>query len=161
MSRISLAPIDGNGFHKTMGHRPVILEKWYALDGAMRFSGLEPELKEEVRRVVADDVGCTFCSSLGRPDPDGRNPRTALAAAFAETVCTNIGNLRAVDDEVFEVLKQEFSEPEIIELTVWILFMVAGSAFGALMRVAPASADEYADYQKWRAEGVAGVGSTA
>lgn len=155
MSRIAPAPIGGNAFHQAMGHRPDIVEKWYALDGVMRFSGLDPELKEEVRRVIADDVGCTFCSSLGRPDVNGRDERTALAVAFAETVCANIGDLQAVDDEVFDVLKQEFTEPEIVELVVWTLFMVAGSAFGALIKVPAASPSEFNAYQRWRADGEA------
>lgn len=154
MARISYAPIEGNAFHRTMGHRPDIVEKWYALDGAMRFSGLDPDLKEEVRRVVADGIGCRFCSSLGRPDAAARDSRTALAVAFAETLCANPGNLRDVDDEVFTVLKQEFSEPEIVELTVWILFMIAGSAFGALMHIPAASSEEFSEYQQWRSDGV-------
>ncbi|QBK30876.1 carboxymuconolactone decarboxylase family protein [Roseitalea porphyridii] len=159
MTRITPAPIEGNAFHRALGHRPDILEKWYALDGSMRFSGLDPELKEEVRRVIADKVGCTFCSSLGRPDAAKRDGRTAVAVAFAETVCANIADLPAIDDEVFDVLKQEFSEPEIVELVVWTLFMIAGSAFGALMKVPPASTDEFAEYQRWRAEGEAAARS--
>ena len=157
--RITPAQIDGNAFHRALGHRPDILEKWYALDGSMRFSGLDLGLKEEVRRVIAEDVGCTFCSSLGRPDAASRNARTSVAVAFAETVCGNIADLRAIDEEVFEVLKQEFSEPEIVELVVWTLFMIAGSAFGALMNVPPASAEEFEEYQRWRAEGEAAARS--
>ena len=161
MSRLSFAPIEGNAFHKTMGHRPDIVEKWYELDGVMRFSGLDPELKEEVRRVVAEDVGCTFCSSLGSSGASPRDKRTALAVAFAQAVGANMGNLRDIDDEIFDVLKQEFSEPEIVELTVWTLFMVAGSAFGALMKIPPASPEEFDVYQQWRADGVASAKSAA
>ena len=161
MTRLSLAPIEGNAFHKTMGHRPDIVEKWYELDGVMRFSGLDPELKEEVRRVVAEDVGCTFCSSFGQSGQAPRDERTALAVAFAQAVSANMGNLREIDDEILDVLKQEFSEPEIVELTVWILFMIAGSAFGALMKVPPASAEEFETYKKWQADGVAAAKSAA
>jgi alkylhydroperoxidase family enzyme len=144
-----------------MGHRPDIVEKWYALDGVMRFSGLAPELKEEVRRVVADEVGCAFCSSLGRPEASTRDERTALAVAFAQAICANLSDLRQIDDEMFDVLKQEFEEAEIVELTVWTLFMIAGSAFGALMRIPPASTKEYADYQQWRSDGEAQASNAA
>ena len=105
--------------------------------------------------MVADGIGCKFCSSLGRPDAETRDQRTTLAVAYAEALCANMGALRDIDDDVFSVLKEEFSEHEIVELTVWILFMVAGSAFGALMQVPAASNEEFDEYRQWRSEGQA------
>ena len=32
MSRLSLAPIDGNVFQRAMGHRPEIMKAWFDLD---------------------------------------------------------------------------------------------------------------------------------
>ncbi len=156
MSRLSPAAVDGNAFHKAMGHRPEIVEKWYELDGAMRFSGtLEPALKEEVRRSLAEGVGCRFCASLGPPEPLKPDKRAALAVAFADAVFSRMGNLQDMDEEAFDVLRSEFSEPEIVELVVWTLFMIAGSAFGAIMKVRPASPTEFQEYQEWRAAGEA------
>src|SRR6056297_2073462 len=98
MPRIAPAGIDGNSFQKQMGHCPEIVEKWFALDETMRFGGrLDPELKEEVRRSLAEGIGCRFCASLGAPDPDTRSARTALAVAFAETVFDSFGDLHGID----------------------------------------------------------------
>ncbi len=156
MSRIRPAAVEGNAFQKMMGHRPEIVEKWFALDSSMRFGGLlEPALKEEVRRSLAEGIGCRFCASLGEPDPATRDKRTALAVAFAETVFANFDDLHALDDEVFEVLKAEFSEPEIVELAIWTLFMIAGQAFGALMKVRRSTPEELQEYMDWRAAGEA------
>ena len=154
MPRIAPAEIEGNSFQKYMGHCPEIVEKWFALDETMRFGGrLDPKLKEEVRRSLADGIGCRFCASLGDPDPASRSPRTALAVAFADTVFNNFDNLAGIDDEAFDVLREEFAEAEIVELVVWTLFMIAGQGFGALMHVPPSTPDERRDYVDWRAEG--------
>jgi len=156
MSRIAPAEVEGNAFQRILGHRPDIVEKWFVLDSGMRFSGLLPaDLKEEVRRSLADGIGCRFCASLGDPDPSRRDARTSLAVAFAETVLTNIQDLRSIDDTVFDVLKAEFSDAEIVELSVWTLFMIAGQAFGALMRIRESTPEELHEYAVWRTAGEA------
>lgn len=154
MSRIAPAAIDGNSFQKLMGHCPDIVDKWFLLDETMRFGGrLDPELKEEVRRSLADGIGCKFCASLGAPDPSSHSTRTALAVAFADTVFANFQNLAAVDDEAFDVLRGEFSEAEIVELIIWTLFMIAGQGFGALVHAPASTSQELRDYLEWRADG--------
>lgn len=154
MQRIAPAKIEGNSFQKHMGHCPEIVEKWFALDEAIRFGGrLDTGLKEEVRRSLAEGIGCRFCSSLGDPDLASRSPRTALAVAFADSVFSNFGDLTAIDDEVFDVLHEEFTEPEIVELVVWTLFMIAGQGFGALMHVPRSTPQELREYIAWRTEG--------
>ena len=162
MSRIPPADVEGNAFQRILGHRPEIVEKWFALDSGMRFSGLlAPDLKEEVRRSLADGIGCRFCASLGDPDPGRRDARTSLAVTFAEIVLTNIQDLRSIDDTVFDVLKAEFSDAEIVELSVWTLFMIAGQAFGALMQVRESTPDELEGYVAWRAAGEAAARAAA
>lgn len=162
MARIQPAAVPGNIFQQMMGHRPEIVEKWFALDESMRFAGLlSPTLKEEVRRALADGIGCRFCASLGAPDPDSHDRRTALAVAFAQTVFDSFHDLHGLDDEVFAVLREEFSEPEIVELSIWTLFMIAGQAFGALMQVRPSTEAEQAEYRDWRAAGEAAAGRAA
>ena len=154
MARIPLADIEGNVYQRAMGHRPEIVDQWFALDSSIRFSGvLSPSLKEEVRRVLAPGIGCTFCASLGDPSPESRDKKTALAVGFAQTIFDNVKDLRSIDDEHFEVMRGEFTDAEIIELISWTLFMVAAQGFGALLRLPPATADELEEYIDWRAVG--------
>jgi alkylhydroperoxidase family enzyme len=156
MSRLSLAPIDGNVFQKAMGLRPEIMKAWFNLDEEIRFKGeLDPWLKEEVRRNLALGIGCEFCSSLGAPTPDKYDRKVSLAVAFAQLVFDNIHDLRAIDDSAFAVLREEFSEPAIIELVCWSLFLVAAQGFGAIMKIRPADSTEVQEYKDWRAAGEA------
>ena len=52
-----------------MAHRPELLQAWAHLKDA--FVGpsatLSAQLKEEVRRTLAQRTGCQFCASLGQP----------------------------------------------------------------------------------------------
>ena len=159
MTRITPAAVGSNVYERAMGHRPQILENWFRLDATMRFGGtLDPSLKEEVRRVLADGVGCTYCSSLGRPDPTTWSARTALAVGFAQVLWEHSTSLSSVDDTVFTVLAEEFDEGEIVELTCWVLFLFAAQGFGAVMHLPPATDDELAGYQDWRRAAVVPTG---
>lgn len=158
MVRVPPADIAGNVYERTMGHRPDVLRQWFALDEQLRFGGtLEPELKEEVRRVLAGGIGCTYCASLGQPDAANQDARTALAVAFAEVVWEHSRSLESVDDAVFDVLAEEFTTEQIVELTCWVLFLFAAQGFGALMRLPAATDRELEDYAAWRRQGVASV----
>jgi alkylhydroperoxidase family enzyme len=153
MARIPLADIEGNSMERAQGHCPELASEWMRLDAFMRFQGtLSPKLKEEVRRSLAPGVGCVFCASLGDPAPEHPDPKEALAIAYAQMI---LENHREIDDSTFDVLKEEFSTEQIVELTSWILFMIASQAFGAIMKVEPASGDELAAYQQWRRDGEA------
>jgi alkylhydroperoxidase family enzyme len=155
--RIEPASIDGNQYERTMGHRPEILAKWFELDETIRFAGtLPPALKEEVRRSLAPGVGCVFCASLGTAAHEHPDARESLAIAYAEMLRQDPNG---IDDDTFGVLKQEFSDAEIVELTAWSLFMIAAQAFGAVFKIEPATADEIAAYAQWRHEGEAAAES--
>ena len=156
MARIPLANIEGNVFFRAMGHRLDIAEEWARLDGLIRFAGeLDPYLKEEVRRSLALGIGCRFCASLGDPEPDKHDGKTALAVAFSQSVLQNISDLHGLDDEHFEVLRSEFSDAAIVELVCWVLFLVAAQGFGAIMKLPEATNGELTDYLEWRAAGKA------
>ena len=128
-----------------MGHRPAVLAAWdglrQALTGAS--STLSPELKEQVRRTLALRTGCEFCASLGRPAAEHPDPRHSLAVAFAEAVAMDH---TAITDGQLEVLLEEFTVPQVVELLTWIVFEYGGQMFGALIGDAPATAEERAAF---------------
>jgi alkylhydroperoxidase family enzyme len=148
MARIQGNPkVPGTPFRQIMALRPEIAKSWTALDEAIRFSGvLEPELKEEVRRMVAQQSGCLFCASLGDPKESYDNPRWASAVAYGKAFASNP---IAVSDEDWELLRAYFNDTEISEFTSWIAFMFAGEMFGAAMKLQPATPEQKAMYSNW------------
>ena len=128
-----------------MGHRPEVLAAWdglkHALVGAS--STLSPELKEQARRTLALRTGCEFCASLGRPAAEQPSSADSLAVAFAEAVATDH---TAITDGQLEVLLEEFTVPQVVELLTWIVFEYAGQMFGALIGDEPATAEERAAF---------------
>jgi alkylhydroperoxidase family enzyme len=129
-----------------MARRPEILEAFGGLNRSIRFQGLLPiELKESVRRATAPRVGCNYCVALGELDENFSSQRERLAVRFAEKIADDH---KAVTDEDFELLRTEFSDDEIVELTAWIcLVTVAGQMFGSVMDVRPATSEEAEAYQ--------------
>ena len=159
MTRISPTDTEGGLYQRIMAHRPEILEKWTELDNLMRFSGvLSPELKEEVRRALAPAAGCVFCSSLAKAREVHPDRRESLAVAYALMLCEDHHD---VDDSTFAVLREEFTEPEIVELTMWALFMTAGQAYGHVVSLPPAEPEEIEAYAAWTEAGRAEAASHA
>ena len=124
-----------------MGHRPEVLAAWNGLKHALvgPTSTLSPELKEQVRRTLALHTGCEFCASLGRPADEQPSPADSLAVAFAEAAATDHAGISAGQ---VEVLREEFTVPQVVELLSWIVFEYAGQMFGALIGDEPATAEE-------------------
>jgi alkylhydroperoxidase family enzyme len=158
MPRIEPAPLssDGNAVSNSLlarviGRRPEILKAFGRLDGTVRFHGLLPmELKEAVRRATASEIGCEYCASLGAPKVNLQDQRESLAVAFAQLVAEDPS---AITDSQFDVLREDFSEEEIVELVAYICFIaIAGQMFGAVMGLEAASEDEAAAYQDVLAE---------
>ncbi len=142
------SPFAGNEFRGVLARRPEILEHWNALGDAVRFSGrLEPELKEEVRRATAPQVGCRFCASFGDPKGSYDDPREAVAVRLATTIADDP---KKVDDALFAEVREHFDDDEVVELVVMIcLVAVSGQAFGTVMDVAAASAEYTMQYETW------------
>jgi alkylhydroperoxidase family enzyme len=154
MPRVHGADIDGaNIFTKVLERCPDIAQALGVLDSTIRFSPrIEPSLKEELRRITAEQIGCSYCASLAAPKTE-HTRREALAAGFASMI---IENPREIDDSAFDVLREEFNEEQIIELVSWICFVLIGcQTFGAVMKLEPATDHDRTVYADWRAEGEA------
>jgi alkylhydroperoxidase family enzyme len=136
-------------FYSILGHRPEVLEAWRRLDHVLLgdpSSTLPVLLKEEVRRSLAQGIGCAFCASVGGLPQDAHPDRKeTLAVAFAEQVIENRGE---IDDAVFNVLREEFDDAQIVELCAWICFKFGANVLGSLMRLQPATAEQAGAYQK-------------
>lgn len=152
MPRIDPIPADPDGnavtnslLARVLGRRPEILAAFARLDNAVRFKGTLPlELTEAVRRATAEQVGCEYCKSLGAPRTD-LDRAQGLAVAFAQAVAEDPS---AITDAQFDVLREEFSEDEIVELVAFICFVaVSGQMFGAVMGLEATDAGEAAEYQ--------------
>jgi alkylhydroperoxidase family enzyme len=145
MPRIEPTTRSTDSFYAVLGNRPEIADVWAELDKVLLTgpsSTLSTALKEEVRSGLAQGIGCQYCATVGgAPAAEHVDPRSSLAGAFAEQVVANLGKL---DDSMFDVLRSEFSDDEIVELCAWICFKLGANVFGALMKLDRAS-DEQAD----------------
>ena len=132
MTRLPLSELGGSTADRIMGHRPEVLAAWDGLRHALGGGSatLSPELKEQVRRTLALRTGCEFCASLGRPAAEQPSRRDSLAVAFADAVAMDHN---AITDGQLEVLLEEFTVPQVVELLTWIVFEYAGQMFGALI----------------------------
>jgi hypothetical protein len=67
MPRLEQAAHTGTPYYNIMNHCKDISTKWKQMDEFLRFTGrLDPDLKEEVRRALAQQSGCKFCAQLRR-----------------------------------------------------------------------------------------------
>ena len=151
MARIAPAELEGNAVQASLlagvlGRRPDILKAFGRLDATVRFHGLLPtSLKESIRRATAEQVGCDYCRSLGTYQPNPEDRRESLAVAFAQLIAEDP---KQITDEQFDVLREDFSEEEIVELVAYTCFIaIAGQLFGATMDLEPAPAEEVEAYQ--------------
>ena len=141
MPRLSPSARGETTADRVMGHRPEVLDAWENLRAALlgQSSTLPLQLKEEVRRTLAQQTGCRFCASLGQPSPDHATRRESLAVAFADAVASDH---TAISDAQVRVLFDEFTTPGIVELLTWICFEYACQLFGCLIADEPATEEE-------------------
>jgi alkylhydroperoxidase family enzyme len=153
MSRIArVKPVPGEStespYLRVLAHCPEVAERWTELARTLRFSGkLPPELKEEVRRSTAEQIGCRFCASFGEPKAEHTDVREELAVRLARTVADDP---KRVDDALFAELERHFTDEELVELVAMISFVVVGGqTFGAVLGIESASAEYALVYEQW------------
>ena len=128
-------------YRGVLAHCPDVLAQWTALGDVVRFSGkLPPELKEEVRRATAVQVGCKWCASFGDPKREYTDPREAIAVRLAKTIADDP---KKVDDELFAELRVYFTDEELVELVAMICMVSVAN-------------EEYTmQYERWVADSMA------
>lgn len=99
MSRIQPAIIGKTPFERLLGHDEDVMTIWSALGDTLTGDGkLSAELKEQVRRTLAQQNGCDYCRAKGNPEPHIFDERTAVAVGFAEVFfATERRHARLVD----------------------------------------------------------------
>ncbi|CAM4056534.1 carboxymuconolactone decarboxylase family protein [Mesobacillus zeae] len=133
MARIKESIIGTTPFERLLGHNPELLNGWSHLGKVLEKSGqLSSELKEQVRRTLAQQNGCEYCKAKGKPEPDQFNNKTSFAVGFAEVFLQVKGE---IPNSVFELLKDSFTEEEISELCAFIAFTTASQYFGAMIKL--------------------------
>jgi alkylhydroperoxidase family enzyme len=136
---------------RMIGNRPEVLHAWKQLEDSLvgETSLLDSELKEQVRRTLAQRTGCAYCASLGEPHAQHPDAAQGLAVAFAELVAENHHD---VTSGQVAALFEEFNTGEVVELLVFICFEYAGQMLGALMGDEPATEAEREAFAAWVAE---------
>ena len=130
MPRLPASALGTTTAERVMGHRPELLQAW-----------------EQLERRFRGPVGDAFCAAQRRGPKDARaahglsvlrlpgaaakthaNRQESLAAAFADAAA---GDHTAISDAQVQLLSEEFTAPQIVELLMWISFEYAGQCSAA------------------------------
>ena len=140
MARIANSAHGSTPFTKLLGHNPDVLRHWDLLEQTLyATTPFTPELIEQVRRTLAFGNGCEYCMAKGRPNDVQPDLRTSLAVAYAQRV---VDDHKGVEDHVFQVLREQFTEADIAQLTALICFFTASQMFGAILDLQPETQEE-------------------
>ncbi|WP_026674807.1 carboxymuconolactone decarboxylase family protein [Alkalihalobacterium bogoriense] len=133
MARIKESSYGNTPFERLLGHNVDIMTSWSRLGEVLERDGyLSCELKEQVRRTLAQSNGCAYCKAKGKPAPETFDEKTAVAVGFAEVFIKQKGTIQ---DSIFTILKESFSDEEVSELCAFIAFSTASQYFGAMMNL--------------------------
>ena len=95
---------------------------------------LNKELKEELRRMLAQKNGCQYCKAKGQPTGSLKDEKSSVCIGFTE-VFIKMGD--QIPDNIINVLKDSLTTEEIVELIAFITFTNAQQNFGAIMKLQP------------------------
>ena len=133
MARIKESNFGETPFQRLLGHNVEVAEGWSHLGDVLEKDGLlSYELKEQVRRTLAQSNGCEYCKAKGKPEPDKFDEKTSIAVGFVEVF---LKKKEDIPDSIFEILKEHFTEEEISELFAFISFTTASQYFGAMLKL--------------------------
>ena len=131
----------GPEFQAIRAHAPGVMRsftmsrQWVYQEGFLDF-----ELKELLRAYIALSGDCTYCSNQGvarelnadkeqlqalldYQSSDKYSHRERLAFRYADAIMWDPGQ---ADEAMWDELRREFSEPELVELGYWVGFTFGG-----------------------------------
>ncbi|MGZ2417390.1 alkylhydroperoxidase family enzyme [Staphylococcus caledonicus] len=137
MTIIDYSTNDATPFQRLLGHQQELMMSWTRLSDLLENDGaLSKELKEEIRRMLAQKNGCMYCKAKGQPTGSLKDEKSVVCIGFAE-VFIKMGD--QIPDNIINVLKENLNEQEIVELVSFITFTNAQQYFGAIMKLEPDS----------------------
>ena len=135
MAIIESSHIGHTPFQRLLGHHEDIMKSLSAFSYTLEnSSALNAELKEEIRRMLAQKNGCQYCKAKGKPTGSLTDEKLAICIGFTE-VYIKLGD--QIPTTYTEILKSHLSDKEIIELITFITFTNAQQQFGAIMKLEP------------------------
>lgn len=130
MTRINQSNYGNTPFEKLIGHNKDILDKWNELEIALfQNTSLDNNLLEQVRRGLAFENECEYCMTKAGNVDKNIDEKTKIAVAFAQFFAIDH---RSINDEHFNLLKNEFTENEISELCSFIAFITSCQKLGKI-----------------------------
>jgi alkylhydroperoxidase family enzyme len=106
---------------------PAVLDAWEFIRDQVLYGGIvEPELKRLCFRFLADDEETVELSRF--------NPREQLALRWARAIAWDSD---LADDSLWQGLREEFSEPELVELGCSIGFALGQQHFERTLGLGP------------------------
>lgn len=133
MTLINYSKIGNTPFQKLLGHNEIILNPWNNLADVLSEDGaLSKELKEELRRVLAQENGCLYCKAKGRPTNKFQDEKSLLCIGFVDVYLKMKEN---VPESTIQLLKDSMTNEEIIELITFTLFTTAQQHFGSILKL--------------------------
>ena len=136
-------------WYRTMGRNPEIAVAFAGYWDLLHRGGtVEHEIKELGRLQIAQMIGCEFCArqvsplaeipedvklSCALPNWEHPDPRTRAALHYARTLTLDDGR----DREVYEELREHFSDAEIIELAAFFCLTAGGNRMAKSWAIEP------------------------
>lgn len=133
---------------------PDALGAMLGLESYVRGSGLEHSLLELVKVRASQMNGCAYCLDMHTKDARAAgeteqrlyvvaawheapffSPRERAALAWTEAV-TAVGESR-VSDEIYELARREFSEKELVDLTMAVIVINGWNRLAVAFRTVP------------------------
>ncbi|MGH8871365.1 MAG: carboxymuconolactone decarboxylase family protein [Acidimicrobiia bacterium] len=153
----------GPEFQAIRAHQPGVMRSftetraWIFHDGVLEF-----ELKELLRAYIALSGDCAYCANQGTAreigsdesaldellryeTSDSYTARQKLALRYADAIMWDPSQ---ADDDMWRDLKEEFSEPELVELGYWIGFTFGGQRWLKTLGSAQGQLQEAIDADK-------------
>lgn len=122
-------------FQQLFSFNKTVQLQWTQLGDTLEQDGfLSAELKEQVRRVLAQENGCAYCKAKGKPDLHNIDEKTAVCTSYAEAFLKSNGH---ISPNVTSVLKNYLTNQELAELIAFICFTTASQYAGAIHQLQP------------------------